>query len=815
MVERSSSSSLLRRALPIACIVLLACIFLLPVVFGGRVLLPCSMLGKMSPWSAGSIKAGDTYWNALTWDCDAHFYPSRLLLHRALKDHELPLWNPYQMCGMPCLADGQSGALYPPNLLFFYMFPPARAMGLLALLHLIAAGGFTFLFLRGLKLSRGASTFGAIAFMLCGYSVAWLHLPAFLASGVWLPLTLHLTRLAHERKSSFYAAWGGATIALSLLGHPQIAFYSLLATGLYWAHLTFYGRRELAIGRSAALFAVIVVIGLSLAAPQIIPMQELSSLSHRGGHAATVEGYAGYSRLAMPITNLIGAVIPDFFGNPSKNTFWGFNEYDEYCMYIGIIPLLLLPLAFRLGGRRREHLWFFGGLAVLALLMALGTAVNRAFYFGVPGFTRSGSPARVLFLFMFSAITLGSMGLDQFFKAVEDRVLKVGKTVLLAGLGMLLIVCVLTGATASELSDKISPAGFILQVLPDARYFFCFVFAGLGVLLLTLYGKVSRPLGYALIFCILIGDLLSFGANYNSTCLPTEVYPRTELTDFLSSRSGFARVMPLNDRWSTREFPSAVLPPNSTSVYGLYDVSGYDSLYPLRYKTLLDTASGQESCPPENGNMVFARDDSSAVYNLLGVRWYISRTPLSRKNGRKIDDCYVYRNENAFPRAFVANSIEYGDDSEILRRISTGREDLRKTVLISPDDRDRVNPWGSDGSSVGAVKGSAAIVRVTCNTVTIKVDTDGAGVLVLTDQYFPGWKAQVDGAEVAVTRADYDFRAVPVSAGRHTVIFSYEPESFRKGLLAAWLGFIALTCMTILGASRRPKKAVPANLEAT
>lgn len=803
MVEPSSKGTGLRRILPIGIFFLLVCIFLFPVLFGGRVLLPATMLGKMSPWNAGAVKADGTFWNALTWDCDAHFYPSRLLIQRALHDRELPLWNPYQMCGMPCLADGQAGALYPPNLLFFALFPAALAMGLLAALHLLAAGGFTYIFLRGSKLSRTASTFGGIVFMLCGYSVVWLHLPVFLASGVWLPLSLHLTRCAHERKSAFYAAWAGATIALPLLGHPQIAFYSMVAVFLYWAHLTFHHRNEVPIRRSIVLICITFGIGLALAAPQVLPMQELAGLSHRGAHAATAEGYAGYSSLAMPVKNLIGAVIPDFFGNPSKNTFWGADEYAEYCLYIGIIPLLLLPLAFPVKGKRREQIWFFGGLGILALLMALGTFVNRLLYFGIPGFTRSGSPARVLFLFMFSAMVLSSYGLEELLSNMRAGSTRVGRTILFSAGTAVLMAAILAVGTGVGLSDKIALPDFLIQVLPEAKTSIVFLAAGLGILLLMLNGKIGRQLGIILLFCTLIGDLLSFGMGYNPTSAKVDVYPKTELTEFLSHKTGFERIMPMNDRWSTRDFPSAVLPPNTGSVYGFYDVSGYDSLYPLRYKTLLDAAAGGESCPPENGNIVFARNESSPVYDLLGVRWFISRTPISGRNGRMIDACYVYRNEKALPRAFVAPSIEYSEDGDMLQRMRTGGVDLRRTALVSLADREKVNPWKESESLTIPFTEKSAVTAYTCNTVKVKVDTSGAGVLVLTDQYFPGWKARVDGAYVPITCVDYDFRGIPVSAGKHEVVFSYEPESFRRGLTIGWIGFIVLACMSIAGAAGR------------
>lgn len=811
MAEPSSRLQALRRLLPLAILVVLVCVFLWPVLFGGRILLPGGMLRKMSPWNAQTPQAHDVFWNALTWDCDAHFYPSRLLIHRALGFHELALWNPYQMCGMPCMADGQSGALYPLNLLFLALFSPDKAMGFLAAFHLLTAGLFTFVFLRGLGLGRTPSTFGGIAFMLGGYSVAWLHLPVFLASGVWLPLTLHLSHLAYERRSFFFAALAGMTITLSLLGgHPQIAFYGILATALYWVYMGITGRREVPIGRSVILAAVVFAIGLSLAAPQVLPMQELSSISHRGGRVATAEGYESYSRLAMPTGNLIGLMIPDFFGNPSKGTFWGADEYDEYCLYGGILPLILIPLAFTIKSKERRSIWFFGGLALLAMLMALGTGINRLFFFGIPGFTNSGSPARVLFLFMLCAAVLASFGLERILRMGERRERGALPSVLFSALGIVILSGALVLYISGGLSDRISLHDLLSQVLPDAQNFVSFLLAGVGVLVLLLTGKVNRKIGSGLLLCVLAADLLTFGIGYNPTCSRAEVYPSTRLTDFLSNDSGFQRIMPLNDKWSTREFPSAVLPPNTASIYRLFDVSGYDSLYPLRYKRLLNAAAGEESSPPENGNIVFARNYGSPVYNLLGVRWFVSMKPLGGKS-REMDGCYVYKNDKALPRAFVVHGLEYSNsdgvvDADTLDRITKNRIDLRREAVIDIKDRAECNPWSGGTAPSASAPDRVRIVGYTCNTVTLNVKAASAGVLVLTDQYYPGWKAYVDKKETTVTRADYDFRAIPIQPGDHLVVFSFEPESFHRGLGIAWLGLIALICISIVAAANKFKR---------
>jgi hypothetical protein len=552
-------------------------------------------------------------------------------------------------------------------------------------------------------------------------------------------------------------------------------------------------------------------VGLALASPLILPMSELAALSHRGSPTATSEGYAAYSSLAMPFWNLITVLIPDFFGNPSKGTFWGPYEYAEFCMYIGILPLLVLPLAFSAKETQRKQMWFFAGLGLLALLMTLGTAVNRLFYFGLPGFAGSGSPARVLFLFVMSAAVLAGIGLDKLLKEVGKERSRAVSAVLFAGLGIVVFGATLFFTNAYRLSDRIGTGDLIAQIMPDARPFFAFFLIAVIILALTLTGRIGRKLGIALILCIMAADMLAFGIQYNPTCSKAEVYPSTRLTDFLQKNAGLSRVMPINEKWAIRNFPQAVLPPDTASVYGLYDVSGYDSLFPVRYKALLDAAAGGESCPPENGNILFARNPGSPIYNLLGVRWFISQQPLGSAS-RKIDGCYVQQNPKALPRAFIVYSAEAANDSDTLRRMATGQTDLGATALIAPVRS------GIQETEIGqlltaapalSTRRSVEITKYTCNTVGLSVGTDRTGLLILTDQYYPGWRASIDGKPAPIIRADYDFRAIIVPAGHHQVIFHYAPHSLTAGYAIALVAVVFLLCICAAKLVRNQRCILP------
>src|ERR1051326_6519188 len=103
----------------------LATLFLAPVLFADRVLLPTGLLMQMSPWAeagAQSASAGQPGqpWNPILWDAIAQFYPWRSFAAHWMRHGVIPLWDPHQFCGTPFLANSQSAVLYPLHFLLLY-----------------------------------------------------------------------------------------------------------------------------------------------------------------------------------------------------------------------------------------------------------------------------------------------------------------------------------------------------------------------------------------------------------------------------------------------------------------------------------------------------------------------------------------------------------------------------------------------------------------------------------------------------------------------------------------------------------------------
>ena len=233
--------------------------------------------------------------------------PFRHFLHEALADGRLPLWEPRINAGFPLFAEGQVGALYPPNWIGAALLSPAQAVTWSVLLHLWAASAGTFLFLRrGLGVGRAAALTSGLCFGLSGYLVVRAMSPNFVAAVAGMPFLFLLIEsgLRDMRPARIGAA--GAVGALQLLaGHPQAAVYSVLAAAAYGA----VRAGQLDRWRTVVIGAAIAVPGIAIAAVQVLPTMELASLSPRAG-AIDYQQFVGMSLPPAVLTSNTAAPHP-------------------------------------------------------------------------------------------------------------------------------------------------------------------------------------------------------------------------------------------------------------------------------------------------------------------------------------------------------------------------------------------------------------------------------------------------------------------------------------------------------------------------
>jgi hypothetical protein len=285
------------------------------------------------------------------------------------------------------------------------------------------------------------------------------------------------------------------------------------------------------------------------------------------------------------------------------------------------------------------------------------------------------------------------------------------------------------------------------------------------------------------------------------------------------------RVLPDNCGWNLFQHPRALLPPNGVLALGFTDPQGYDSLFVGRYKAFANLVQGADTAPPENGNMLFLSNLTSPLFSLLAADRVVTRIdqqpqppahwPLLYENaGLRIHHC-----PEALPRAFVAAAWRPVPDErlpeELLRLAAAGG--LRRTAVVSEGDgapafrsenagrkRDGTeHPDAQKNERPGVTDLGPNEVRVTVGEAIN--ERSGQGMLVLLDNYYPGWRVTdaVTGRRLPMHRVNMTFRGVPLPDTSREVRFRYEPASFRLGLYLALLAAMVLAAATVQGVGRR------------
>lgn len=433
------------------------------------------------------------FWKALLtdrvlagYDLSTYFYPYRQFAAAALRQGNLPLWNPYLFQGVPFLANQQTAVLYPPNALYL-LFSPETGLALSIALHLIwGALGVYVLARRVVVLIWPAAIGSAIVFGLSGFLGAQVGHVNQVNAAVWLPWALLVAHHVYTGRSVRWATALSVLLALQFLaGHAQPSYMTLVAVMLYWLGRTvwdllgFTGYRPAFLvantratprsksrsGPSSApawfvhvrdwysqlLWRPIVALCLlggafagtaALAAPQVLPMLQLTHHSIRQGGLS----YAEATAFSLSPREFLVGMLPTSDGYVSTDEFFGF---------VGILAICLALLAI-VATFRRPVTWGFAGLALAGLLLALGAYIPtyRVLFEVLLGMDLFRVPARWLLLFTFAASVLAGIGIDWLATDARGNV-QLRATLMRLGGGILLLAFVI--AVLAPLQHTLPP----------------------------------------------------------------------------------------------------------------------------------------------------------------------------------------------------------------------------------------------------------------------------------------------------------------------------------------------------------------------
>jgi hypothetical protein len=517
--------------------------------------------------------------------------------------------------------------------------------------------------------------------------------------------------------------------------------------------------------RTVALGLGAMIIAMGLTAVQILPTLEYWRESQR---ASGVDPTTALTYSLWP-WRLLGILAPDLFGSPARGDYWGYGNYWEDALYLGMIPILLALVSIRRGIRGRGPsrpglVRLQVGLAGLSVLFALGsrTPMYPWLFRHVPTFDTFQAPTRWSLILIFSLVVLAAHIADKWTELKGRGLYWVRLGTAGAGAGLLVSLAAMRVPLAIEAS------------IPRALAGTCF-WLGLAGALALLRGKLQISQWAWAVVVVVSADLVAAGWGLNPSApielvtAPTGVrqlaagghrlFMPADLEyeiKFLQTHR-FDRFLPMSEWGVVRE--SGL--PNTPALEGGASANNFDPLVSARFAEWAERLG-------EPGQL-------DRWLPVMDVGWRAAPKAGGAPGS-------VYLEVPGASRARVFGSAVCAEDSaEAWALLDRAEFDPLRAVVVE----------GCRSESGGA--GTASVEPgADPNSLSVTVQAPDGGWLVLSDSWFPGWLASVDGQSTRVYPADVVFRAVWLPAGARHVEFIYRPWTFAAGVWISLLSWLAL-----------------------
>jgi len=749
----------------------------------------------------------------------------------------MPLWNPYIYGGSPFVAGVQSALFYPLNSIFLIL-PIHAAINYSIILHVFLSGVFTYLYLRyidfcGMEygngtsaipsykkgLSRPSCMISSLIFMFCAPQIFHIypgHLPN-LCTMIWLPLILLFLELFIRTRNFLYAILGGVAVAFNILaGHPQYFFYTAVAVTAYFIVRMiqeFRGHRDWKrFWYYISGFFIVYLAGILLTAIQLLPALEM--IKHSTRQALTYEWVGQFS---FAPENFITLFVPEFFGDLQNTPYWGRYYLWEMSLYIGILPLMLCALASF--SYRTKFTNAFLIITLITCILALGkfTPLFKVLYTLVPGFNMFRGNSKFIFIVAFFLSVLSGIGAEYLQRRIQENVspgaLNKKKTfsffpitlgiVAAVSLFVLIFFVSRTGyGMWYGIMNKVFSFGDRYTTLPNLkdpeflRATFavaakgsvkCITLAIISLLVIGLWFHKSlrRCILIPVTIAVIFGDLWFFGNTYMVTFDSQQCFWNREMLTVLK-----------NDPEPFRIATVGHFELNQGMAHDISHIGGYDANVIKEYSEFMNLLSGK---PIDEPNIVVEVKQISRLTNLLNLKYILlpSNARIDHPTIKSVfrDSKYaLFQNTQALPRTFIVHNarILQGRDAILKELASDEFHPLKCLILEEPSAPIiNLNPENPQREPL------PNIIEYSANRVTIETTLMEDGYLVLSDTFYPGWNAYVDGKKCRVLKTNYVLRSVFLEKGEHVVTFAYEPKSFSLGMVITLANMIILVPASI------------------
>ena len=707
-------------------------------------------------------------------------------------------WDPYILGGIPIAA--QHGDVLYPTFILRLLLPVDVAITWSFLVHLALAGLFTFGLVRALGFAFWPALFAGVAYAMSG-QVASLVSPGHdgkMYVSALAPLLLWMIVRAVRDGRAW--AWGMIALvtALAILTpHNQMVYYLALLCIPFtiWIALQ---RTEEAPPRAIAIRRVLIAggaaaLGLALAAVQFLPFYAYLDYAARG----VARGYEYATSYSMPPEEMLNFYLPHFSG--FIEDYWGRNPIKLHSEYVGAVVLLVAGLAFGASGRRRE-LWFWGVAGLVATLVALGghTPFYRLWYL-LPMMKVVRAPAMIFFIAQLAIAVFAAIGVERLLREGAKRGYLIGW-----GVFAVVILVLAGGGALTSIAQSIAPPERYALVdrnsgalIGGALRSFLFVALAIGVVWAGASKRLSGMGVAAALVALAAADLWTVERRYFRFSPPAhELYASDPTIEYLKALEEPGRVMAfsLSPRGGP-DAPDPVFSGDALMVHRVRAVTGHQGNELQRWVELAGAKS------PAIGPSLFQRE----FRRLANVRfWLVDRElppehpqlpgmrfirrvgPVRNASGNEV---WLFELDEPNPAAWVAPLIAEAPADAIRSTVMNPSFDVRRAALFDSSD-------AVQGRAVsGAPEPVATRARVSYpapHQIRAELDQPApeGSALIVSENWYPGWSATVDGRPATVARADYTLIGVPLTAGARRVELSFADPNYARGKIITGIALV-------------------------
>jgi hypothetical protein len=778
-------------------ILIFTALFFRKIVFG-LVPIPFELLVKwFFPYNSGGWQAigiWDKYKGGqYASDAIRQLYPWKELAIEIMSRGQLPLWNPYNFSGTPLLANAQTAIFYPLNIIFFIIPSFAWAWAVYIMLPILLSGLFMFKFLTTIKTGKFGATFGSLAFASSGYIVSWLEWGVVAHSIIWLPLSLYsVNRWIVRAEKKFLILLIISLSSTVFAGYPQGSAYSIITVFSYFLFLLIKKkkskRRQLAF---PTLTSALFVIGIT--AVQWIPTTELFiNSAMKGNVSQTLSREA-----AMPLPHFATLLAPDYFGNRVTENYWAKTfsnlDYMDADLFTGVSLFSMAVFAFISRKKIKLFRWIFMVLVLGVFLGSKNPASALVANLGIPVIS-TGAASEALIMTIFGTWCLGAMGFSQFRRHYDRKKF-------FYSLGIVAILLFVLSIGTFFVNSEFATISRRNLVIPFATFF-----AFSTVVILFSKQLINKSLTGFFIIILIAAELLLHANKILPFSSTAFAFPQHLLIEELRKKADLNRIAGFWESEITTNFHTA---------FRLYSAEGYDPLYIRRYGEFITSAKEdklEKNIPRADADITMENEaNRDRILDLSSIKYIPAKLtdpsqtweeePLKYNPERyklvwQQDKFKIYENFHSLPRASLYYDWQIiQNDEDIINVLYDPQHNIHKQVILESDP-------GIEKKDNG--KGEARIITYDSNQIQIETDSNQPAVLLLTDSYYPGWTAEVDGSFKDILRANYTFKAIVIPTGKHTIKVSYRPSSIKLGITISTIS-IAGTILFLLYYPKKPK----------